>query len=302
MKIAVLVDGIWTGEHDNLSLGHILTRQMEEDTDVAIMDTRPIRFPEDVKNLRGIVRLGVGYDNVPLRDLRGAGIIAAYTPNAVSQAVAEHALSLMMAGLRLQANRNAPGRMLSEVTVAVIGRGRIGKRFVAMLDDLNVGIIIVNDPVDDTTFDDIHKVRNIKNFSEAIRGADVISIHAPNEEATRDLINVNSLLEMKENAILVNTSRGGLVNEEDLELHLRENLDFVAALDVFKNEPYDGPLLQRRNCIHTPHVAAMTLPARRAMEKAAIEAAVDICEGRAPQWEIPDVEPWHKLESGKGEA
>lgn len=302
--IANLTDGTWDGSSDHIltDAGHELVCRRVWPVDVLILGTQTIKTGEvhAWKNVgvKGVVRLGVGYNNLPLQVLREAGIKLAYTPNAPSQAVAEHALALLMAALRIKGiDRAHPGRMLSEITVTLIGRGRIGKRFAAILHALNVGTLNAVDPVADTTFDEIHGVNHCE-LQAVLDRSDVVSLHVPLNDTTRLMVNKGFLEYMKPNAILINTSRGGVVNEADLSVHLMHNKEFTTCLDVREVEPYtnwqgdlsDGSAFP--NVIHTPHVASMTIPARQAMEREANKAALAIVEGREPRWIIPEKEPW----------
>jgi len=288
-KVAKIVDGTWTGGYDKW-LGNDQFQETLEGADVAIVDTRPFAF-EEIKHLKGIVRLGVGYDNLPLKECREAGIALGYTPHAPSQSAAEHALALMLAALRFR-TRNEPGVALQDITVGVIGRGRIGKRFITLLRGLGVNVAVV-DPLDDETFDEINYVTRL-TFREALGFCDVISLHAPAESETENMINRETLSYMNSNAVLVNTARGSLVDETALKMHLIKNRHFTAALDVHKNEPDESELSYLPNCIMTPHVSSMTLASRHRMEKDAISNVNSILSDGVPVWEIPEREPWHK--------
>jgi D-3-phosphoglycerate dehydrogenase/(S)-sulfolactate dehydrogenase len=288
-EIACLTSGVWLGESDHIVSKHDIVSRQTADTDVAIVGTQALDV-DACKSLLGLVRLGVGYENVPADALREAGVVLAYTPNAPSQSVAEHALSLMLSALRLRATRCRPGRELSEITVAIIGLGRIGKRFAALLSALGVDIMAV-DPVSDTTFDEIHHVART-DLDTALASADVVSLHVPVDDVTRDMIDDAALRRMKPDAVLVNTARGAIVSETAIFRHALAFPQFTAALDVFREEPYAGPLDHLPNVITTTHVASMTRPARRRMERAALEAAKAIIEDTEPRWTIPEREPW----------
>lgn len=302
MIITNLTDGIWAGNSDKIATeaGHVIVSGPRDDADVVILGTQPISISE-CREYKGVVRLGAGYNNVPFAESRARGYptVFAYTPNAPSQAVAEHALALMMMALRIQGvNRDKPGRMLSEITVGIIGRGRIGKRFAALCKAVGVQRIMAVDPVADTTFDEIHGVEHTVAemgwMDTVLSLSDVVSLHVPVTDETTEMVVGSFLRKMKRDAILINTSRGPVVWEEDLAYHLDHFGDFIAALDVTESEPYpeDGALRQMDNCILTPHVASMTIPARQAMEREAILAAVAICDGKKPRWEIPEKEVW----------
>ena len=296
-NIAIVVDGKWVGNSDYNLAGHKVTHEITSDTDVAIVGTQMIGR-RDIKDLKGVVRLGVGYNNIPLSFCIENDIKTAYTPNAPSQSVAEHTLALMMAALRMSADRKTPGRMLDEINVAIVGRGRIGKRFAALLSYLGVVPFVV-DPVRDTTFDEIHRCINV-DLTEALSIADVVTLHVPLESQTTGMIGSDELMSMKTNGVIINTSRGGIIDESALEAHLKIWPEFIAAIDVFNVEPYDGPLLYLKNCLCTPHVSSMTITARMKMEEQSIAAALCILDGRSPEWPIPEFEPWHNESNKKG--
>ena len=284
MIISRLTHGKWYGESDYLLKDHKIIDKLTPETDIAIYSTQPIDFA-DIKHLKGIVRLGAGYDNVPVKQCNDAGIIMAYTSNAPSQSVAEHTLALIMSSLRFT-DRQHPTRLLSSLTIAIIGRGRIGKRVAYILNRLGVKRLLVVDPVADTTFDECNNCQRV-SLEVALISADIVSLHIPKDAETLGMIGWYELEIMQENAILINTSRGGIVGEKHLLSHLRAHPRFKAALDVFEEEPYSGRLLCENNCICTPHVAAMTMEARRRMEQEAMEAVLSIAQGRKPEWAIP---------------
>lgn len=298
----------WLGKSDKLLDGHEVEFSREfMGSDILIADTKPIdrrRLGEARKQgLKGIVRPGVGFDNVPVDVCALRGIVCAYTPNAPSQAVAELTLGLMLNALRRihvadailhhrVINPVGPpwpremGRSLSGLTVGIVGLGRIGKRLGAILRPL-VGKLLACDPYEDATYDEIHGIERV-DLDTLCAASDVVSLHVPREPATIDLIARTELTLMPENGIIINTSRGGIVSEQDLCAHLRTHPEFTACLDVFDQEPYRGELRGLGNAILTAHMAAMTLQARERMEREALEAALAILQGEKPRWVIPD--------------
>lgn len=265
------------------------------DADILIADTKPITITDLDKRepyLRAIVRPGVGYDNVPLAECKDRGIICAYTPNAPSQAVAEWAFGMMVCALRRFHRSGRPfrwgrhmGRSLSEVSVGIVGLGRIGKRLASMVSPY-VGRLYGCDPVHDTTFDEINRVDRV-DLETLLAMSDIVSLHVPKTPETEGLIGAAELTLMGDSGIILNCSRGGIVSEGDLASHLEKSPEFTACVDVFSEEPYNGPLIDLDNAILTSHMGAMTTAARERMEREGIEAALSILEGGRPQWVIP---------------
>jgi len=303
----------WMGASDYMFIlgGHEVDYQRDfKDADILLADTTPISFDElkAATKLKGIVRPGVGHDNVPLGDCGALGIVAAYTPNAMSQSVAELAFGMILSALRHthMANKlvhlgfwdRLMGRELADISVGVIGLGRIGKRLVAMLAP-HVERIYGFDPIQDTTFDEIHGVDRVQDMDELLSMSDVVSLHIPRTPANMGLIGSRELTLMPDCGIIVNTSRGGLICERDLLHHLGDNPGFLACLDVLEyegdrqaesDELIDGGCPALRDCtnaIITAHMGSMTHRARATMEKQGIEAALAILGGKPPAWVIP---------------
>ena len=244
--------------------------------------------------LRIIARHGVGLDDLDLQSLSAAGIPVTTTETANSNAVAEATLGLALNLLRhfqrademVKRDRSwmresLMGRELNSSTAGIVGFGRIG-RLVAGYFAAFGARILIND-------DDPSAVANcsypVVSLNELLGSADIISLHCPLTPQTRHLINRERLSLMREHAVLVNTARGGLVDQEALTAALRAGSIGGAALDVFELEPpnFDDPLFSCANLIATPHIAAMSLEAQIAM---AVQAASEIrrilVDGSAP--------------------
>src|SRR3989454_5402055 len=198
----------------------------------AVLDAAP--------NLRLIARIGIGLDNVPLAATRERGIAVTYTPAAPSAAVAELTIGQMLALLRRTANADRGmrqgvwhrwvGRRLGQLTVGVIGVGRVGRRVVQHLQGWSPMRVLVNDLRVD---DDFARLTGcVWTDRETIfREADIITLHVPLTSKTRNLVGERELAMMKPEAILINTSRGGIVNEAALAVALRGRPNFSAAVD-----------------------------------------------------------------------
>tara|TARA_B110000967_G_scaffold133587_1_gene136399 strand:- start:152 stop:613 length:462 start_codon:yes stop_codon:yes gene_type:complete len=122
--------------------------------------------------------------------------------------------------------------------------------------------------------------KKVEKFDEAIKSADFLSIHMPLNKDTKDLINYNRMQTMKKNAVILNTARGGIVNEQDLDKAVNEKIIFAAGLDVFVNEPInvDNPLLKNKRIILSPHTAALTNECKIRMAKETAQNIIDFFE------------------------
>lgn len=234
--------------------------------------------------LQLIARHGVGLDDLDIDAINAAGIPVSITPAANSNAVAEATVGLALMAIRkfslgeemIKIDRrwereNLMGRELSHCTVGIIGFGRIGQR-VARIFQAFGSEIIIHDANSESLVDCPYDVSNLETV---LSRADIVCLHCPLLPSTRHLINEARLKLMKKSAILVNTSRGGLVDSKALTAAVSEGKIAGAALDVFASEPpdFNDPLFREKNIVATPHVAAMTVEAQIAM---AVLAAKEI--------------------------
>jgi len=231
--------------------------------------------------LKAISRCGVGLDNVDLEAAEKIGILISNTPNAPSQAVAELTIALILNLLRKvslsdRRVRNGQwkkemGQLISGKTVGIIGLGRIGKRVAELLKSFEVKIL-ASEPNPDKKWVRKNKI-NLVSMDELLKESDIVTLHIPYTEQNRNLINSERLKIMKRGAILINTSRGGLIDEMALYQALKSGHLGGAALDVTEVEPYQGPLTELDNVIITPHIGSYAVEARIQMET---EAAMNL--------------------------
>jgi D-3-phosphoglycerate dehydrogenase len=229
--------------------------------------------------LKAISRCGTGLDNVDVEATKKRGIAVRTTPDAPTQAVAELSIALVLSMLRRinfmdkQVRSGAwskeMGRLLSEKTVGIIGLGRIGKRVAELLKSFEVKIL-ASEPKPDRKWVKKNKVR-LTSLEELLRESNIVTLHIPYTKQNRNLINAKRLKIMKRGAILINTSRGGLVDENALYQALKSGHLGGAALDAMEVEPYAGPLRELNNAILTPHIGSYALEARVQMEMEAAE-------------------------------
>lgn len=231
--------------------------------------------------LKVISRCGAGTDNVQIDAAAARGIAVYNTPDVHVQAVAELTFSLILAASKKlslldQSVKSGQwtkilGANLRGASIGLIGLGKVAKRLVSFLQPFNV-TISAYDPLPDHEFASANNI-SIKPFEEIVSQSDVISLHLPYLESAHHLIDKTFFASCKRNLILINTSRGGLIDEDALYQFLENNPRSFACIDVFEQEPYRGPLSKLSNTILTPHVATFTAQTRVEME---LEAVVNI--------------------------
>lgn len=276
-------------------LGRRLTEDelanMVADFDVIIAGTEPItdKVMSHASKLKFISRVGIGLDNVDLIAAKKRDIYVSYTPDAPAPAVAELTIGLMLSLLRHVHVSNAQmrrgewqrhfGRRIPEVTIGIIGTGRIGGRVLRRLAAFGSPRVLVNDLHPDPHVADKLKLEWVDKQT-IYREADVISLHIPLTEHSKNMIRYEHLKSMKKDAIVINTSRGGIINEHDLACVLNEGHLLGAAIDVFEQEPYAGELSQIERCLLTSHMGSMSVDCRTKMEIQATEEVVRFLTGR----------------------
>jgi len=288
---------------------NLLNRKLTEDeligmvtnVGVIIAGTEPItaKVMESAPNLKHISRVGVGLDNVDLVAAEKRGIKVSYTPDAPAPAVAELTIGLMLSLLRNIHVANSAmhqgkwnryfGRRIAEVTIGVIGVGRIGARVLRRTQGFGTPRLLVNDVLPTLELNREFKLEWVSK-DIIFRQADMISLHVPLTLKTKDLVGVKELGMMKPDAFLINTSRGGVVDEKALYHALKENKIAGAAIDVFEKEPYQGPLAELGNCLLTSHMGSMSLDCRTRMEIEATEEAIRFLLGKPLLSPVPKEE------------
>lgn len=275
--------------------------QMAIDAEVIIAGTEPITamVMKAAPNLKLISRVGIGLDNVDLLAARERGIAVSYTPEAPAPAVAELTIGLILSLLRhtnlanLKMHRGEwdrqMGRRMSEVTIGVIGTGRIGSRVLRRIPVFGTPRTLVNDLNPERKLVPELKLEWVSK-EDIYREADVISVHVPMTKQTHNMIGAKQLRQMKPDALLINTSRGGIINESDLYQAMREGHLGGAAIDVFEDEPYGGPLAEIDRCLLTCHMGSMSIDCRSRMEIEATEEVVRFLRGLELQSRVPEEE------------
>lgn len=249
--------------------------------------------------LKLIARVGIGLDNVDLNAARRRGIPVTYTPDAPSDAVADLTIGLMLSCLRQIHTANSRmhvgewhrhfGRRIGELTVGLLGLGRIGGGVARRLEGFAPRRVIGHDLLKRDHLR-IPEFVELVGFDTLVAESDVISIHVPLTRETRNLFDLRILNLMKPDAVLVNTARGGIVNEQDLLHALRSGQLSSAALDVFEVEPYGGPLRDVARVLLTSHMGSMSVDSRTRMEVEAAEEVARAVDGLAPLRPVPEAE------------
>jgi D-3-phosphoglycerate dehydrogenase / 2-oxoglutarate reductase len=269
--------------------------------DVIIAGTEPIteKVLSRTTNLKLISRVGIGLDSVDLLSAKKRGIKVSYTPDAPSHAVTELTIGFMLTLLRSVHVSNSQmhkgkwhrffGKRLEEVTVGIIGLGRIGTGVLKMLNGFGTSNILVNDIERNHELESKFKL-DWTSKEKIYKEADIITLHVPLTKLTRNMLRKEQLFSMKSDAILINTSRGGIINEQDLYDVMQSGHLASTAIDVFVKEPYDGPLKKIERCLLTAHMGSMSVDCRNRMEAESTEEAVRFLSGIPLRSEVPQEE------------
>lgn len=257
------------------------------DCEVIIAGTEPIteKVMTGARNLKMISRVGIGLDNVDLQAARKLGIAVSYTPDAPAPAVAELTFGLMFSLIRHVHKSNIQmhyrnwhrffGKRLINCRIGLIGMGRIGSMVYKHLKAIGCREVLYNDLREIKLGDSIYnKGTRFAEKDEIYRSADIISLHVPLTSMTKNMITNKQLGIMKKECFLINTARGGIINEEDLFEAVNSKKISGAAIDVFETEPYSGNLAKHENFILTAHMGSMSVDCRARMELEATEEAV----------------------------
>ena len=223
--------------------------------------------------LKVISRHGVGYDNVDTTYLKSKNITLLITATANAIAVSEHVFYLMLTISKNFLNLDNEVRIgnfktninkfetfeLHNKEILIAGFGRIGKNLIKKCIGFNMSVKVYDPFVDKKLITDMGGEK-VDNFDVALETLDFLSVHMPLNKDTKDLINFKKMKTMKKSSVIINTARGGIVNETDLNQAVNENVILGAGLDVFSNEPIniDNSLLKNKRIILSPHTAALT--------------------------------------------
>jgi phosphoglycerate dehydrogenase-like enzyme len=245
---------------------------------------------ESARELRVIVRTGVGVDAIDLDAATAAGVAVAILPGVNHETCADHTLALMLAVIRRVVETDSAVRAgawprggaltswdLHGACVGLVGFGRIGQAVARRLEGFDVELLVA-DPAAS-----VHPGLRLAELDEILQRADLVSLHLPHEPTNGPLLGERELKLLKSTAILVNTARGGLVDQAVLEAMLRDGRLRGAALDVFEDEPpQTQSLVSLPNVVSSPHIAGLSVATNRAMSLLAVKAVVEYLDGGQP--------------------
>lgn len=271
-----------------------------EHADGLVVRIRPVAAADvtRARRLKVIGKHGVGFDNIPLDAARAKGITVVNTPGANADGVAELVLGLALAAARhvvtgdraLRAGTlGAPplpvGRELAGRSLGIVGFGAVGRQVAGLFARAFSAPVRVYDPVLAPDAIRAAGVEPIASLETLLETSAVVSLHLPLTPATRNLIDARALARMAPDSILVNTARGGIVDETALAQALARGRPGAAAGDVFAVEPPppDHPLLKLANFIATPHLGSATQESLDRVGLSVVEQVIDVLEGRRPR-------------------
>lgn len=280
-----------------------LVTQLTDRIDAAVLDAGRGR-------LRVVANVAAGYDNIDVANAARLGITVCNTPGVLHETTAELAFGLALMARRrttdaeqaLRAGRwggwdvNAfLGHDLAGATMGVVGWGQIGRALGRRADAFGMQVLhTARRPTDEPGC--------LASLDELLRRADVVSLHVPFTPETRHLIGAPQLAAMRPTAVLVNTSRGPVVDEAALAAALHDGTIFGAGIDVYEHEPAVHPrLLDALGAVLLPHIGSATVATRTAMARAASTAVVDVLAGRPTAAKVPappvgpDPSSWRSL-------
>ncbi len=256
---------------------------------------------EGAKTLKVVGRLGVGLDNLMLDELRARDITVTWAPGANAVSVAEYVMGAMLELSRRFASISAEvhggvwdrqGAIGAEIygkTLGIVGLGDIGSRLAKRATAFGMKVLASDPVVQDNSFAVQEYGLELLELTALLERADFVSLHAPLLPSTRHLINAETLASFKPSAYLINTARGGLVDEQALATALRQGKLAGAALDVRENEPpgNDDPLRGLENVLLTPHVAGVTEASNLRVSLHVANDVLRVLSGSAPLSKVP---------------
>ena len=266
---------------------------------------RTAKLPAEVirgaKNLKIISRHGVGYDNIDLEAAKQKNITISITATANAVAVAEHVMFMLLniskrkdmydktvkSGRFNDRNKLPKTIELWNKNILIMGFGRIGKSLIKRCIGFEMNVYVYDPFVSKEEIESLGG-KKIEDLKEGVKKIDALTLHMPLNEKTKNIINYEVLKNMKKNCIIINASRGGIINESDLNKSLNENKIFGAGLDVFDTEPpdNDNPLLKNDKTFLSPHTAAFTEECMVRMGKETIQNIIDFFDKKLEKSKI----------------
>lgn len=263
---------------------------LTERVDKRLLDAAP--------RLKVVANMAVGYDNIDVAECTRRGIVVTNTPGVLTETTADLAFALILAAARriTEAERYLrqgqwktwspmllTGVDVHGATLGIVGLGRIGEAVARRARGFSMRVLYANR----SARPDVEAALGIerRGLDELLKSSDFVSIHVPLNDSTRHLIGERELNLMKPTAVLVNTSRGPVVNERDLYRALKDRRIFAAGLDVFDTEPIrsDNPLLELDNVVLLPHIGSASIATRTQMAVMAARNLTQVLAGQTPQ-------------------
>ena len=266
---------------------------------------RTAKLPAEVirgaKNLKIISRHGVGYDNIDLEAAKEKNVTISITATANAVAVAEHVMFMLLniskrkdmydktvkSGRFNDRNKLPKTIELWNKNILIMGFGRIGKSLIKRCIGFEMNVYVYDPFISKEEIESLGG-KKIEDLKEGVKKMDALTLHMPLNEKTKNIINYDVLKNMKKNCIIINASRGGIINENDLNKSLNENKIFGAGLDVFDTEPpdNDNPLLKNDKTFLSPHTAAFTEECMVRMGKETIQNIIDFFDKKLEKSKI----------------
>lgn len=249
---------------------------------IAGVESLSERVLSQAPSLKAIARVGIGLDSVDIAAAKALGISVSNTPDAPTSAVAELTLGMILtllrgihvsdASIRAQEWKRPMGNLLQGKTAGLIGCGRIGSALARYLQAFDCRVLGSDPGCTD------HGHLEISNLNKLLAESDIVSLHCPYSDSTYHFMDKARIQNMKPGSILINTARGGLVDELALYEALNEGHLAGAAMDCFEEEPYKGPLSELNNTLLTAHIGSYSKETRIRMEKQAAENLIQQLE------------------------
>ena len=244
--------------------------------------------------LKVISRHGVGYDNIDINFLKEKKISLLITGTTTSTSPAEHIMFMILnisKSFNLFDESVRDGKFdnimhmkhqsfeLFNKKILIIGFGRIGKKLIKRCLGFEMDVHVYDPFVDKKTIESLGG-KKVNDLDDGLKETDILSLSVPLTGATRNMINLKKMKMMKKTAIIINTSRGGVINERELNIALDEKIIYGAGLDVFEKEPpnEDNPLLKNKKVLLSPHAATFTKECTSDMAKQTAQNIIDFFE------------------------
>ena len=252
---------------------------------------------EKCKNLKVISRHGVGYDNVDTKFLKKSNITLLVTATTTAVSPAEHIMFMILnisKGIDLYDKAVRDGKFdsimhmknnnnfeLANKKILIIGFGRIGRKLIKRCLGFEMKVYAYDPFVDQKTIESFGGIK-VNDLNDGLKEADILSLSVPLTEKTHNMINLEKMKIMKKSAVIINISRGSVVNEKDLNEALNEGIIYGAGLDVFEKEPPDNnnPLLKNKRIVLSPHAATFTNECRSNMSIETVQNMIDFFENK----------------------